>query len=117
MSNIRSPEAQQWRRLYYRARWKHIRRWVLAGHPLCQRCEAQGLVTPATEVHHNPPHGGDIERFWSGPFEALCKPCHDGPAKREELGLPARDYSTEIGQGGWPIDPRHPANRRLITEY
>ncbi len=111
MSNTRSPEAQAAHRLYYHARWRRIRRNVLMQHPLCQRCEAQGRVTAATIVNHNPPHGGDVERFWAGPFEALCKPCHDGPTRREELGLPARDYSTEIGRSGWPTDPRHPANR------
>ena len=109
MPNIRSPEAAQWRRLYKLARWQHLRRWVLNEQPLCQRCQAQGQITAATDVHHNPPHEGDINRFWHGPFEALCKPCHDGPVgKAERTG---RDYDTELGPDGWPLDPRHPANR------
>jgi len=111
MSETRSPQAVQFRRLYYLARWRRIRRWVLAERPLCQRCEAKGRVVPATDVHHNPPHGGDLDKFWSGPFEALCKRCHDGPARREEMGLPTLDYSNDIGRDGWPLDRSHPANR------
>lgn len=109
MPGNRSLQAIVWRRLYKRARWRRIRNSVLAVEPLCQRCKEQGLIIPATEVHHNPPHQGDIERFWSGPFEALCKPCHDGPVKRAELtGIAV--YDATVGADGWPIDPLHPAN-------
>ena len=111
MSETRSREAVEFRRLYHLARWRRIRRRVLAEYPLCQRCEAKGRVVPATDVHHNPPHGGDMDRFWSGPFEALCKACHDGPARREEMGLPVLDYDTDIGRSGLPTDPNHPFNR------
>jgi hypothetical protein len=43
----------------------------------------------------------------SGPFQSLCKPCHDS-AKRfvEERG-----YRPDVGLDGWPLDPNHPANR------
>lgn len=109
MPNIRSPEAVQWRRLYKLARWQRTRRWVLAAKPLCQRCQAAGRIVPATVVHHDPPHKGDLERFWGGPFEALCKPCHDGPVGQAERS--GRDYDSAVDVGGWPTDPRHPANR------
>ena len=110
MPDIRSPEAAQWRRLYKLSRWQRIRRHVLASEPLCQRCMSLGRVTAATVVHHNPPHEGDIERFWSGPFEALCAPCHDGPVGQAERSGRAA-YDSDVGADGFPTDPRHPFNR------
>jgi len=59
-------------------------------------------------VHHERPHKGDLEIFWSGPFEALCKPCHDGDAQQQErIG-----YSKAIGVDGLPIDPNHPVYKQ-----
>lgn len=112
MADRRSPEAERYRRWYNLARWKHpqygVRARQLAEHPICQRCEARDEIVPATEVHHNPPHRGDEQRFWHGPFESLCKPCHDIDARQEEQ----RGYSRAIGADGYPIDPKHPANRQ-----
>jgi hypothetical protein len=33
-------------------RWLRLRRDILTAHPVCQRCEEEGLISPATEVHH-----------------------------------------------------------------
>lgn len=52
--------------------------------PLCCRCEARGIVSAATVANHNPPHNNDRERFFWGPIESVCKPCHDGEIQREE---------------------------------
>ena len=103
------------RYLYNGKRWHAIRTRVLAEHPLCQRCQAKGKVVPATVCNHLVPHEGNERLFWDGPFQALCKPCHDGPARKEETGQAATvDYATDIaslGSDGWPLDPWHPANR------
>jgi 5-methylcytosine-specific restriction protein A len=72
-----STEAEPWRRWYKLARWQAIRRSQLTRHPLCQMCEPQGVVTSATVCDHVEPHRGDPHRFWSGPFQSLCKPHHD----------------------------------------
>jgi hypothetical protein len=95
----RSDEAEEYRRRYKTARWQQIRAAYLMEQPLCERCLAQEIVTVATVVHHRDAHRGDIEKFWSGPFEALCKPHHDSHGQREDLGQTVVTF----GPDGWPI--------------
>lgn len=102
----RSPDAERYRRLYKTARWLRIRLRQLAEHPLCQWCEAKGRILPATVCHHVDP-ASKQDAFFDGPFLSLCAPCHDSEAQKiEKIG-----YSTSIGEDGWPVDERHPANR------
>lgn len=77
----RSP----WRGWYGKAEWKAIRAAQLAAHPVCKMCMAEGVVTSATVVNHVRPHRGDWELFIAGPFESLCKACHDGPVRAMEM--------------------------------
>ena len=72
------------RRLYWTARWRAIAKHQLILVPLCEECERDDRVTPATVCNHKIPHRGDVVRFWSGPFESLCKPCHDGVVQARE---------------------------------
>jgi hypothetical protein len=66
-------------------------------------------LTPATVVHHIEPHKGDEVMFFDpANLESSCKPHHDGDAQSEER----MGYSTEVGADGWPIDTKHPANRK-----
>ena len=62
--------------------WKRIRDRCIADHPLCQRCEDQGRITSAKEVHHITPlsRGGthDPENLMS-----LCTSCHSEITARE----------------------------------
>ena len=53
--------------------WRKVRVMVLAEEPLCRKCYQQGLVVPATEVHHldHNPHNNARENL-----ESLCKSCH-----------------------------------------
>lgn len=60
----------------YGYRWQKFRESYLSSHPLCVECEKAGKITPATDVDHIVPHRGDMEKFWQGPFQALCGPCH-----------------------------------------
>jgi 5-methylcytosine-specific restriction endonuclease McrA len=103
----RSPEAEQYRRLYKTARWKRIRQHQLTEHPLCARCSKRGRITAATVAHHRLPHRGNEALFFDpANLESVCAPCHDGDVQSEEkVG-----YCREIGADGWPVDPRHPAN-------
>ena len=65
------------------ARWRRLRRDTLTAHPLCQRCEEEGRVTAATEVHHVVPVEeamgiAAMERLMFDPhnLRALCHDCH-----------------------------------------
>lgn len=96
----RSDEARNWRRWYSTARWRRIREAQLTQQPLCERCLVMGVVEEATVVHHTGGgHGGDEHRFWSGPFESLCKPHHDSEGQREDLG----QEMVTFGSDGWPL--------------
>lgn len=106
--DYRSPEAAEYRKLYKTARWRALRAQVLAAHPLCVSCQRGGRIVPATVVNHIVPHRGDVNLFFDrNNLEGVCKPCHDGPIQSAER----RGYSGEIGPDGWPVDPKHPANR------
>lgn len=64
-------------------RWVKLRRSVLAAHPLCARCLAQGYVTSAEEVHHITPVDTGTDNasravlMWSrANLQPLCRACH-----------------------------------------
>lgn len=103
----RSKAAEAYRRWYWTPRWRALAAAQLRAEPLCSTCKARGRYTPATVCDHIEPHKGNETAFWCGPFQSLCKPCHDGAKQQAER----RGYSTDVGPDGWPIDPRHPANR------
>lgn len=64
-------------------RWLRLRRDLLTRHPLCQRCQAEGRLTPATEVHHIRPVEEAVGRAAKAALmydphnlRALCHNCH-----------------------------------------
>ena len=67
----RSPDIN---RKYGRA-WKRIRDRYASKHPLCERCLAEGRLTPVEEVHHEIPisQGGDHRE---SNLMSLCQSCH-----------------------------------------
>lgn len=97
--DARSDEAKAYRRLYKTARWLRLREAHLSDNPLCQWCLETETIEPATEVHHDGAHRGDIEKFWDGPFISTCKPCHSSRGQREDLGQVVVTY----GVDGYPI--------------
>lgn len=56
---------------------------ALRSSPLCADCSAQGLTTPATEVHHvtKKRDGGEDSE---DNLLTLCKPCHSKRTARGE---------------------------------
>ncbi|MDX9861649.1 MAG: HNH endonuclease signature motif containing protein [Rhodospirillales bacterium] len=73
----------------YGHRWRIYRRWYLARHPLCVRCQAKGRVEPATDVDHIRPIGGPYDpAFWAEEnHEALCHACHSRKTAAEDGGF------------------------------
>lgn len=111
-SRARSTEAIAYRRLYRSHHWREVRAAHLANHPLCVFCLAQGRITPATVVDHIAPHRGDVGLFFDpGNLQSLCDAqpyrCHSSAKQSEER----RGYDKGVGLDGFPVDPRHPANR------
>ena len=91
--------AGQYSHLYTTRKWRAFRADFLRRNPLCVMCQKQGRVTVAMVVDHIEPHKGDMALFWSGPFQALCKQCHDSHKKVIEHGGTVR----KIGVDGYPL--------------
>lgn len=72
------------RRLYWTARWRKIAKAQLDEHPLCIMCEGEGVIERATVCDHVVPHRGDVDLFWNGERQSLCKDHHDRAKQREE---------------------------------
>lgn len=108
MTDYRSPEAAEYRKLYKSKAWRNGRALFLAQHPLCCICEKNGRVTAANTVDHIKPHKGDPALFFAqGNWQSLCAACHSSHKQAEER----TGFGKAIGADGWPTDARHPANR------
>jgi 5-methylcytosine-specific restriction enzyme A len=74
-----------WQKWYSSRKWKRLREMVLLrDHYTCNAC---GLIDPRPGqliCDHVVPHKGDEQKFWAGPFQTLCKTCHDGAKQRLE---------------------------------
>lgn len=81
----------RYQKLLNSKRWKELRRQYLQAHPLCERCEAEGYVRSAVDLHHVVPvetgkTQQEMERlaFDIHNLRALCIPCHI--ATHKEMG-------------------------------
>jgi 5-methylcytosine-specific restriction protein A len=85
VTNARSDDALEYRRLYDTAAWRRLRLWKLRKDPLCRLCKEQGILTPATVVNHRTPHKGDVQLFFdTDNLESVCKTHHDSAIQSEE---------------------------------
>lgn len=92
------------RKLHKTKRWQDLR-WSVLTRDLftCQICGRIEGETSKLVCDHIEPHRGDVEKFWSGPFQTLCKPCHDGVKQKEEVA--ARAAGLDV-YGGKPASYR-----------
>lgn len=97
----------EYHHLYNTTRWRKIREQQLRKEPLCEMCLQDRRIENATVCDHVEPHKGDVEKFYAGPFQSLCKVHHDSAkAIQESRGvLPGGDAA------GRPIDPNHHWNK------
>lgn len=102
----RSAEAAVYRRLYRTKRWLQERDRQLTEHPLCAMCLPR--VTAATVCDHvDPRDKDDLETFFTGAKQSLCKTHHDSTKQREER----RGHIIGCDDAGMPLDPNHHWNR------
>jgi 5-methylcytosine-specific restriction enzyme A len=101
LSHGRSRPTDKWDKWYSTARWARIRRHQLLEHPLCKYCAERGIVEPATICDHVEPHRGDVNKFWLGPFQSLCKSCHNSTKRFVE----ARGFRPDIDLDRLAIGP------------
>jgi 5-methylcytosine-specific restriction endonuclease McrA len=92
------------RKLHKTARWEKLRWSVLLRDQFtCQICFRLEGDTSRLVCDHVEPHRGNVEKFWAGPFQTLCKGCHDGVKQKEEIA--ARAAGLEV-YGGKPASYR-----------
>jgi hypothetical protein len=84
---------------YQTAAWKRTRTRQLSSKPICQSCEARGVVTLATDVDHLFPWSVMGEAaFTYNLLQSLCKACHsvktglEGKGTYRWYGPPVRDF-------------------------
>ena len=94
-------------------RWLRLRRDILTAQPLCERCQAEGFVTPATEVHHRRPveYGVNYNEKYRLMYDTdnLCALCHNCHVK----------VHTEMGRSGKEATRRRNAEqvRAVIVKF
>jgi 5-methylcytosine-specific restriction enzyme A len=70
--------------VYNTQRWRDLRIEKLKNNPLCQKCEYDNMITPATQVHHLveiSKGGSDIDNIYHLGFDydnlmSVCDKCH-----------------------------------------
>lgn len=89
---------RDYKKLINTTRWRKLRREVLTAHPLCQRCQLEGRITAAAEVHHVRPveeaiaYDDKQQRMYDpGNLRALCHDCH--VKTHTELGRSGREIT------------------------
>jgi 5-methylcytosine-specific restriction enzyme A len=74
---------EPWRKWFYTARWRYLRKAVLDADPLCVSCRLELRAEPATEVDHIEPHRGDARLFWMrSNLQGLCSTHHAEKTRR-----------------------------------
>ncbi|TIN38838.1 MAG: HNH endonuclease [Mesorhizobium sp.] len=87
-SSLRSKTEVSFR-WYNSAKWKKLRMSVLVRDRFtCQRCKLLESDTSKLVCDHITPHRNDEAKFWSGPFQTLCRNCHSGAKQKEESSMP-----------------------------
>lgn len=100
---------KDYKRMIHTARWLRLRRAALSQHPLCVRCEKEGFITAAKEVHHRVPVETattvtEKERLMFDPMNLtpLCHDCHVrihtemGRSGKEQTRQRNDDHTKEI---------------------
>lgn len=69
----------------YDAAWQRFRKRYLAEHPLCEDCQATGIVTAATDIHHIAKLRDRLDlKYEDSNLMALCSRCHDVRTRKGE---------------------------------
>jgi 5-methylcytosine-specific restriction protein A len=93
---------------YSTRKWKAFRLQQLRAHPLCAYHLKRNQYVPAGIFDHvNPKDKYSLETFYRGPFQSLCKGCHDSAGQKEDK----RGHIIGCDIHGVPLDPEHHWNK------
>lgn len=100
-------KSSEYHKLYSTARWKRLRLAQLALQPLCRMDLEMSRIVPGEVVDHIKPHKGDMTLFFDpSNLQTLCKACHDGHKRAQEMS--SDGLLRGAGLGGEPLDLAHP---------
>ena len=92
-AGFKAPRVSRSRRGYDRV-WLALSARHRAEHPFCERCKAEGRMTPAEHTDHKVPFRGltDPLRLDQANLQSLCARCHSRKTASEDggFGLPVR---------------------------
>ena len=94
-------------KLYGTKAWKNIRHNQLLKEPLCFMCRQDGFFRPASVVDHVIPHKGNLDLFYGGELQSLCKYHHD--STKQILERTGKLIGGD--QSGEPYDNNHHWNK------
>lgn len=98
----------QYSPLYRLKAWRVLRAEQLRLEPLCRKCAARGIHTPANTADHVVPHKGNMDLFYDqNNLQSLCPTCHSSAKQLEER----HGYAPGAEEDGSPSDPLHPWHR------
>lgn len=84
----------------YSTKWDNARRVFVRGKLCCCGCGQ-----PATDVDHDPPHGGDKRKFWDKrTWRPMAHECHSAKTLSERLGKPIKRRIRIDPKTGLPLD-------------
>ena len=90
------PDREARKRLYRTERWRQVSLAHLKANPACCDCGGKARVTDHALGHGH----GWRDRFFIGPFDSRCWPCHSRKTARFEQGHKADGSFARAGQGG-----------------
>lgn len=85
------------------AAWRKLRSLVLSEVPLCENCNARGLIVFATDVDHKDNDPSNNER---SNLASLCHSCHS----LKTMADMGHNVYLGCDLNGMPLDPNHPWN-------
>lgn len=97
-------------KIYASKEWRSLRLAYLYHHPLCELCEARGIITLAQHVHHADSftnYDALMAKFRAYDYTnlvALCEECHGwlhrhGTTKNFNIEYEAKELDEQCGRG------------------
>ena len=83
-------------KFYHTKTWRLIRKKQLNKHPLCEHCLKVKKVEKAVICDHITPDWASWLEFKKGPFQSLCRLCHQHKTSFDDLPLLIKKEKTKI---------------------
>ena len=91
-------ERRNFRKKFYNSKaWRNIRSSQLRKNPLCEMCRRDSKsISVATVVDHINPNWSNWKEFLGGPFQSLCRSCHDSKTFFDDIPEQIKKEKTKV---------------------